>query len=352
MSGLIQPRGTRYVAPVLIIVGWTGFVKGIFPHIELVNLVMTYLLANVLIAVRFGQGPSVMSAILSVASLDFFFVPPHLTFAVADTKYLVTFLIMLGVTLLTSRLTVQLRRSVVVANRAQIEAEREGVISSLLSSISHDLRTPLTSISGAASTLLAHEPKLPTQDHQRLLKTIVDESDHLNRLVEKILQITRIESGHIPLHKEMHSLEEIVGSALNRMESLLQDRPLTTEIPEDLPLVPLDDLLIEQVLVNLLENALRYTPPGSPIDIQVSRNLKEIRVEILDRGPGIPLSDQGRIFEKFYRSGPRKETWGSGLGLAICRGIVKVHQGEIGVKNREGGGSIFYFFLPLGGSKP
>ncbi len=343
----IKPRWFRYLLALLLVTGWTALIKGIFPNIELVNLVMTYLLANILIAVRFGQGPSMVSAILSVALFDFFFVPPYLTFAVADAKYLFTFLIMLIVILLTGRLTLQLKRSAEKANRAQIQAEKEGIISSLLSSVSHDLRTPLTSISGAASTLLVQASHLSPGDHRRLLETIVDEADHLNRLVEKILQITRIESGQILVRKERHSLEEIVGSALDRLEPFLQDRSLITEIPGNLSLVPLDDLLIEQVLMNLLENALRYTPAASPITIRAFQDTKQVRVEILDRGPGIPPQDQGRIFEKFFRSGPKKDTWGSGLGLAICQGILKAHQGEIGVQDREGGGSLFYFCLPL-----
>ncbi len=353
----MQRPWVRYVVSLLIVAVWTGLVKGLFPQIQLVNLAMTYLLANVLIAVRYGQGPSVTSALFSVAAFDFFFVPPYFTFAVADAKYVTTFVILFGVTILTSRLTVQSRRSAKEALSARMVAEREGIVSALLSSVSHDLRTPLTSISGAASTLLASQSKLPPNispkisedDQRRLLETINDESDRLNRLVANILQITKIESGNIHVRKEFHSFEEIIGSALDRLNSFLRDRPITTEIPDDLPLAPLDDLLIEQVLVNLLENALRYTPEGSPITLRVFSPLKgkQVRVEILDRGPGIPPADQSLIFEKFFRGGPDKDHWGSGLGLAICQGILKAHQGTIGVQAREGGGSLFYFELPL-----
>jgi len=180
----------------------------------------------------------------------------------------------------------------------------------------------------------------------RLLETINDESVRLNRLVENILQITKIESGNVTLRKEMNSLEEIIGSALNHLESFLGTRKITTDIPADLPLIPLDGILIEQVLVNLFENALRYTPGGSPIDIRAFQDGKQVCVEVLDRGLGIPQQEQSRIFEKFYRSG-KHDILGSGLGLAICEGILKAHGGKISVRNREGGGSIFYFWLPL-----
>lgn len=337
---------TPYFIALLVIGGWTAFIKLIFPQIELVNLVMTYLLLNALIAVQYGRGPSLVSAALSVAAFDFFFVLPHLTFAVAETKYFLTFFIMFVVTLLISHLTIQIKKNAETANRAKREVERETIISSLLSSVSHDLRTPLTSISGAASTLLSQEFKLSENDHKHLLETIHDESLRLNRLVENILQMTKIESGNIPVQKELHSLEEIIGSALNRLNLLLQDRPVTTEIPNQLSLVPLDPILIGQVLVNLLENAVRYTPQGSPLGIFVFQDPQKIWVEILDRGPGIPQQEKNLIFEKFYRS-DKRDIFGSGLGLAICKGIIKAHGGQMGVKDREGGGSIFYFWLPL-----
>lgn len=341
----------RYSLSVLLIAGWTGFIKLVFPHIELINLVMTYLLVNVLIAVRFGQGPSVVSAILSVAVFDFFFVPPHLTFAVADVKYFVTFLIMLVVTLLTSRLTVKARKKSEEANQARITAEKEAMISSLLSSFSHDLRTPLTSIMGAASTLVSHEAGLSQDDRRRLYETIYEESDRLNRLTANLFQITKVESGNLQMKKDRHSLEEIIGSALNRLESSIKERPISTHIPDDLVLIPLDDVLIEQVLINLIENAVRYTPSGSPIEIRTIPTHRKVMVEIADRGAGLPLEDQERIFEKFCRRDATGIS-GSGLGLAICRGIVQAHGGAIGVRSREGGGSIFYFTLPLEASKP
>ncbi len=343
-------RWVGYIIAALLISAWTALVKTVAPDIELLNLAMTYLLANVLIAVRWGQGPALLSTFLSVAGFDFFFVPPYFTLSVNDAKYWMSFLIMLIVTLLASRLTLQSRRNAQIAYEAEKKAKLEKLINLLLSSVSHDLRTPLTSIYGATTTLINPESQLSERDQHSLLEGIQEESARLNRLIENILQITKIESGDVHLRKELHSLEEIVGNALGRLESRLQGRHIETNIPADLPMIPLDGLLIEQVLLNLLENALRHTPERSAITLQAFMKDNGVEVEVLDRGPGIPESERERIFEKFYRM-EKVDTWGSGLGLAICRGILEIHHGNIGVKPREGGGSLFYFSLPLADTK-
>jgi K+-sensing histidine kinase KdpD len=335
----------KYAVPFLIIGGCTLVFERTFPHIDIVNMAMIYLLANVIIAVYYGQGPSIASAILSVTAFDFFFVTPRFALTVNNARFWITFSVMFIVTIVTGRLTIQSRRSGEKALAAEMEVERERLVSSLLSSVSHDLRTPLTSISGAASTLLDQETKIPYEDRRHLLEMINHESVRLNRFVEKILQITKIESGNMSVRKERHSLEEIIGGVLNRLDSYLEDRRITTEVPGDL-FASCDDLLIEQVLVNLIENALRYTPAGSPIDIRAFQETEQVWVEILDRGPGVPKQEQDQIFEKFYRSG-KKDAWSGGLGLAVCEGILKIHQGQIGVRDREGGGSVFYFSLPI-----
>lgn len=308
-------------------------------------MAMTYLAANVAIAVRYGQWPSLLCSALSAAAFDYFFIPPRFKFAVFDARYLVTFAVFFVVTFLTSRLTVQSRKSAAMALAAEMKAEREKLISSLVSSVSHDLKTPLTSISGAVSTLIEQEASISREDRKQLLEAINDESLRLNRLVGKTLQIMKLESGAVNPRKEIHSLEAVVGSVLVRLETLLEGRKISTDIPGELT-APLDDLLIEQVLTNLLENAVRHTAAGTPIDIRAFRDPERVRVEVLDRGPGVPEEDRERIFEKFYRRG-KKDDWGSGLGLAICQGILKIHQGEIGVRDRDGGGSVFHFSLPV-----
>ena len=235
------------------------------------------------------------------------------------------------------------------AQWAQLQMETEQMRSSLLSSVSHDLRTPLAVVTGAASTLL--EDTVDSATRRELSETIVQEAQRLNRLVRNLLDMTRLEAGALRVKKEWQPLEEVVGSALNRMEDALAGREVRTELPPDLPLVPLDAVLIEQVLVNLLENAVKYTPPGSPLEIGARKRPGGVEVIVADHGPGIPAGQEKRIFDKFYRV-DAGSGGGVGLGLAICRGIVMAHGGQLSVENRRGGGAEFRFQLPIDGQAP
>jgi two-component system, OmpR family, sensor histidine kinase KdpD len=230
--------------------------------------------------------------------------------------------------------------------------ETERLRSSLLSAVSHDLRTPLSVITGASSTLLESDAVLDINVRRELLISILDESDRLNRLVANLLDMTRLEAGALEVRKQWQSIEEIVGAALARMSRQLKDRPVATRIQSDLPFVEMDDLLIQQVFVNLLENAVKYTPAGSPLEITALSDDKSIIVEVSDHGPGLPPADLERVFEKFYRAGDSGNRRGAGLGLAICRGIVELHGGKIHAENRPDGGAIFRFSLPLTGNPP
>jgi two-component system sensor histidine kinase KdpD len=238
------------------------------------------------------------------------------------------------------------------AQQAQLQVETERLRNSLLSSVSHDLRTPLTAITGATSTLLDEDLRLDPPTRHELLQTVHEEADRLNRLVSNLLTMTRLESGAVQVHKEWQPLEEVVGAALTRLEAPLGDRTLTTHLPADLPLVPLDSVLIEQVLINVLDNALKYTPPGSPLALSAWRTDSAVTVEVADQGPGLPPGDEQRVFEKFYRAQQSGESRSAGLGLTICRGIIEAHGGHIWAENRPGGGTAFRFTLPLTGTPP
>ena len=231
------------------------------------------------------------------------------------------------------------------ARKSRLRAETEQVRNSLLSSVSHDLRTPLAVVTGAAATLL--DPSAPTDPNERreLLQTIHEEGQRLNRLVRNLLDMTRLDAGAVLVKKELQPIEEVIGSALNRTSDTLKGREFTTHVPPDLPLVGLDATLIEQVLVNLLENASKHTPAGTPIDVAATARADEVEVEVADRGPGVPPEDTTRVFEKFYRAG--RTAGGVGLGLTICAGIVRAHGGRIWVESRPGGGASFRFALPL-----
>jgi two-component system sensor histidine kinase KdpD len=236
------------------------------------------------------------------------------------------------------------------AHKAQMRMETERLRSSLLSSVSHDLRTPLSAITGAASALLETGPPLSPTDQRELVEAIREEADRLGRLVQNLLDMTRLESGAVPVRKEWHSLEEIVGIALGRLSHQLGARTVDVRIPEDMPLVPIDAVLIEQVFINLLDNALKYTPDGSPIDIGARVDDGKVQIEVADRGPGLAPGLEQKVFEKFYRG--ESPGRGSGLGLAICRGFVEVHGGGIWAENREGGGAAFRFTIPLAENPP
>lgn len=243
-------------------------------------------------------------------------------------------------------------QSTLQAASTQIEVETERLRSALLSSVSHDLRTPLAVIAGAGGNLLEHDVDASTRHD--MLHTIVDESLRLGRLVDNLLDMTRVDAGALELHSQWQVVEEVVGSALHRLRRVLSDRVVTTHVPMDLPLVWFDGALIEQVLINMLENAVRYTPTTTPIEISARIHAGAMCFEVRDHGPGVPPGSESLVFEKFYRglntvSDGRR---GTGLGLTICRAIVRAHGGRIGVENSPAGGARFWFTLPLNEPPP
>jgi two-component system sensor histidine kinase KdpD len=233
------------------------------------------------------------------------------------------------------------------ALEAQVAVETERLRSSLLGSVTHDFQTPLAAIMGSASSLLDLQGRLDTQQAMEMLANIYDEADRLSRLINNLLDIAMLESGSLKLHKELQPLEEVVGAALNRLEKKLADRPVTTSLPSDLPMVPLDAALAEHIFINLLENALKYTPSGSPLSISAVQKDDEIEVEVGDCGPGFPPEDLDRVFEMFERGTKDLGEKGYGLGLSICRAIVEAHGGGMWGANRPGGGAVVRFTFPL-----
>jgi two-component system sensor histidine kinase KdpD len=471
-----------------------------FGRTRLTDVVMVYLLGIIVVAMRFGYGPSLLAAVLAVLLVDFFFVEPYLSFAVSDAQHIVTFGVMFVVALVISGLTKRIRDQADAArNREQrtaslyaitrelasrravgnlaavavqhihdvfdaktsvmlygrdgqlsniatgpyafepdakdtgvidwafrndkpaglgtdtlpsaqalyvplreargrvgvlgvlpsekrrfVDPEQRGLLevftsqiasalerarlsedaqtahvemaserlrSALLSSVSHDLRTPLAVIAGSASALM--EPEELGQSVRRdLAQTISEEARRLDRLVRNLLDMTKLTAGAIKVKKEWQPLEAVVGAALNRMDEALRGRPVMLQLPHDLPLVPIDPVLLEQVLINLLENATKYTPKGTQIEIGAREKGSDVVVTVADHGPGIPPDLLDAIFDKFYRLPREREGGGAGLGLAICRGIVVAHGGRIWAENREGGGAAFHFTIPIEGTPP
>jgi two-component system sensor histidine kinase KdpD len=231
------------------------------------------------------------------------------------------------------------------ARGARLRIETEQLRNALLSSVSHDLRTPLAVVTGATTALLEPDGPKDERTRRRLLETAHQEAVRLDRLLRNLLEMTRLGSGALRIRKEPQPLEEVVGAALNRLDEQLEGRQVVIGVPFDLPFVPFDPVLIEQVLINLVENAIKYTPPRSPIEVSARVKDGSAEVEVADRGPGVAPQHTERIFDKFFRANER-EGGGFGLGLTVCRGIVTAHGGRIWVEPRSGGGASFKFTLP------
>ena len=231
---------------------------------------------------------------------------------------------------------------------ARVLAETERLRSSLLTSISHDLATPLASILGAATSLQQYGDLYDAATRRDSVATIRDEAERLGRFVRNLLDMTRLESGAIELNREMIDLGEAVGAALERCGRVLAEHRIVLDLAPDLPMLDLDPVLFEQVLVNLLDNAAKYTPSGSTVSIEAWRRAESIVLQVRDEGPGIPAAELDRIFTKFHRAdtGDRKRA-GTGLGLAVCRGFVEALGGTIGADNRsDRSGAVFSLTFP------
>jgi two-component system sensor histidine kinase KdpD len=509
-------RGRRgsalaYAGAVLAVAAATGVGDAVYRLVrigsaapDLANVVMVYLLAVVLVAVRLGRGPAVVASVLGVATFDFFFVPPFFTFAVRDTQDAFACGVMLVVATVTSALTERVRQQAEVARRregrtaalldlsrhlaeapdaaavarvtvAQVAAvvdvaaavllraegrlsvvaatvdpfplnaverraadwaeqhrrpagagtatpvlapettpsadglylpmtaargvvgvlavrhrapdreltqllaafaaqaaaaleratladearlawervEAEFLRNTLLSSVSHDLRTPLAAIVGAADTLLQTDGSIEPSTRRDLTETVLDESRRMERLIGNLLDVTRLESGGLNLRREWQPVAEGIGAALHRARHRLAGRDVRVDVPADLPMIRVDAVSFEQVLSNLLDNAAEYTPPGGPLEVAATAADGRVVVSVADRGPGVPAGAEEQVFQKFFRAhhggGGRR---GIGLGLAICRGIVEAHGGRITVANRPDGGAVFRIDLPLETAPP
>ncbi len=236
------------------------------------------------------------------------------------------------------------------ADVAKRQAAEERVRSALLSAVSHDLRTPLTSIIGAAASLVDGAEALDPATRRALAQDVVDEAERLNRLVSNLLHATRLSAGTVKLVRHWSSFDEILGAALARLDGW--GRQVQVKIPPDLPALEVDVALMEQALYNLIENARKHTPEGTSVQVRAWEEGNVLAVEIADRGPGLPVGEEERIFEKFRSLGRGRVAPGAGLGLAIVRGVIEAHGGRIQAQNRPGGGAAFRFTIPLGRVSP
>jgi two-component system sensor histidine kinase KdpD len=483
-----------YLASLVLVAGATIVSEIAIEFLSPTNMIMFYLLAVVLAALRLGFRPALFTALTGVLAFDFFFVPPYFSFAVADTQYLITFAGLLTVGAVISTLVARARRqtetirtreaqtmtlyalsrdlasaiglneilnavihhisetlnaqiaillpegeslnvqassngfslgekqkSVAVwtfrngqmagkgtdtlssaellyvplqtggrvvgvmgiklmesdaslspesrrlleafasqaalaieraylarqADQAQLLQATEKLERSLLNSISHDLRTPLSSITGALSSLRDEKNSLDTESRRELIDLAWEEAGRMNRFISNLLDITRLEAGVLKIKREPYDVQDLLGSCLASLEPRLKEKKVKIDIPPNLPLISMDSVLMAQVLINLLDNALKYSPPDGTIEFSARTRENWLEIEVADQGPGIPEKHLMQVFNKFFRLSRNEEVSGTGLGLAISKGIVEAHEGKIWAENRSEGGSKIIFTLPL-----
>lgn len=234
-----------------------------------------------------------------------------------------------------------------VARRTELQMQNERLRSSILSALSHDLRTPLTALVGLSDTLLLTPPALSPRQHETAT-ALREQSLRISEMVTNLLELARLDRGDIALRREWQPLEEVIGASIKLLERALAHHPVRVALEPGLPFLEFDAVLLERVFCNLLENAAKYAPPGTPIEIMARRTGEFVRIEVQDHGPGVPEAQRERVFDMFVRGTQESTTTGAGLGLAICRAIVTAHGGDIHVEAGAHGGALFCFTLPVG----
>jgi two-component system, OmpR family, sensor histidine kinase KdpD len=343
----IAARSSHFALTVVIVIACTLLNWALDPWLTPTDTAMVYLLGVMIAAVYFARTVSIAAALLSFLAFDFFFVPPTLTLQFGSAQYLITGLVLLIVGLVTSALASRVRREAHSAAQAELAANDERIRSSLLASLSHDLRTPLAVIAGSASSLRENRDRMSLEQQDQLLETICQRSVSMSTEVSDLLEMTRLNAGRVTLDRQWYPIEELIGAALERCRSVLGTRVMSVELPEELCLVHVDGVLIEKLFVNLIENAALHTPADTPIHISGSRELDTFVICVRDQGPGLRPGSEELVFDKFERGTRSGKSTGSGLGLSICRAIADLHELAITARNRPQGGAEFIVRFPI-----
>lgn len=304
------------------------------------------LLAVSLLAMLFDIIPVLISAFLSAVVWNFFFIPPTFTFHIARSEDAFLFLMYFVVALVNATLTFKIRET---EKKVRDKEEKENSIklyNTLLNSLSHELKTPIAAIIGAVDTLKENKSNLDTNSENELISQIGIAGLRLNKEVENLLSISRLESGVIKLNYDWCDLNELINIVINKLEEESKKHTIIFEQNENMPLVKLDSLLIKQSIFNLIHNAIQYTETGSIIRIQIGMQDDICEIIVEDNGNGFPINEQPKVFDMFYRL-PYTKSGGSGLGLSIVKGFIEAHQGKIELISKESVGSIFIIKLPV-----
>ena len=313
--------------------------------------IMVYILGVLLTAVFTNHiSYSMIFSVVSVITFNFLFVEPVYSLQAQANEYPVTFLVMLIVAFITGSLAAQLKVQSSISERANSLAQKEKLRADLLRAISHDLRTPLTAISGNASNLLSNEKHLDDEERRQLYKDIYADSLWLIDIVENLLAITRIEDGKMDMNISPQVMEDIIDSAMTFLERNKGRHNISVSYSEDMIIANADPRLIIQVITNIVGNAVKYTPDGTDINIHTQKINDTVCVSVSDNGNGIDSETKGHVFEMFY-SGSKNTTDSKrslGLGLALCKTIIEAHNGKIWLEDNEPKGCVFKFTLPVG----
>jgi two-component system sensor histidine kinase KdpD len=315
----------------------------LYPVIGVTNLAMLYLLSVMVVALRLGSTPAICGSIAGALCLNFFFAEPRFSFAVLHSDDVVTLAVYLAAALVASRLGDQLRE----AEEKRVASEAEQLRAALLSSVSHDLRTPLAAILGSATSLRTQQDKLSAEARDELLETIEDEAQRLNRFVQNLLDMAKLGHGKLEPRRDWCDVQDLVRQARDRVGGQLAGLAVETQVEPDLGPVHVDPMLIEQVLINLLDNAAKYSPHRGTVRVAVRADGDAVVIDVEDEGPGIPAEDRERVFEPFRRArGGDHVKPGTGLGLSICRGLLAAHGGRIRALPGREGGALMRITLP------
>jgi two-component system, OmpR family, sensor histidine kinase KdpD len=330
------------LATVAITLGTIGLLRTRF---DLPTAAVLYLVPIILAATRSGRGPAVTAAVASAIGHDFFFLAPVGSLMLASLDEAVGLVLLLFTAVVTAQLADTARHAAEKEREAAVAQRSNEHKTSLLRSVSHDLRTPLASIKANVSGLRQAEVAYTDEDRAELLAAIEDEADRLDGLVANLLEASRLEAGALTAHKEPQDLAELVRAVVARLAPLLAGREIELTIQPDLPLVSCNYAQIDRIVANLLENAARHTPDSTPIEVRLSVADELARILVIDHGPGVPAQERERLFQAFERGQTRAS--GSGLGLSIARGLAEAHGGRLDVGDTPGGGATFCLTLPV-----
>ena len=383
LKALAHKQLLGYIVAIVVIGAATAVLKIFGGHINPTTVALAFLLIVLFVATAWGSKPAVLASLLAVACFNFFFLPPYGTFTIADPHNWIAFVAFLITAVTVGQLSSRARQQAEEAKAARQEIERlyhelqdtferssqakalkqsERIKSALLDAVTHDLRTPLTAIKASATTLLddqrslksgANEALLGEEGRQEMLEVIDEEADRLDRFIGGLMELARIDAGKMQLRRQWSSLDGIIMAAMKRAEPRTRLHRIELWLDDELPSLNVDEAALVEVIYVLVDNAAKYSAPGSVIKVAAKPgDDNTVRVIVEDQGPGIPAELRERVFDKFFRAmreGDQGKPAGTGMGLAIARGIVEAHGGHIWIEDgSEGHGAKFVVALPTG----